>query len=173
MGRTSKTVSTRIFRSPLATLALGGVLAVACSDRENNNDSDSATTNPSGDGDSETEGDGSSSGLDGGSSGETTGTGTSGGTSTTGSTGADTDDFPDPNEGLCEDFGEQNECYTGPPETLDVGECKRGMQVCESVDLDVGEWSECSDTPPAEEVCNGRDDDCDGPIDEDLPNCVG
>lgn len=79
-------------------------------------------------------------------------------------------------------------CYTGPIGTEGVGICKGGSQKCEN-----GELSSCSDEviPQKEkegdkldnncngkvdeeecisvdEICNGKDEDCDGEIDEDL-----
>lgn len=54
-------------------------------------------------------------------------------------------------------------CYEGKPaESAGVGSCKAGQRFC--VD---GEYSEClGQVLPGEETCNGRDDDCDGDIDE-------
>ena len=58
-------------------------------------------------------------------------------------------------------------CYTGPPSTEGVGECIAG-----ALDCVAGSWGSfvdgafiaglCPDVPPAEEVCNGADDNCDG-----------
>jgi len=59
------------------------------------------------------------------------------------------------------------ECVPGAQEAcgLQVGECKPGLRVCQAG----GTWSECvGATPPGQEVCNGKDDDCDGVID---PGC--
>ena len=66
-------------------------------------------------------------------------------------------------------------CYTGPPETLDVGICIAGMQTCEK-----GAWGHydasgafiqgyCKDEvlPLLEDQCNGEDDDCDGEVDKE------
>ena len=69
------------------------------------------------------------------------------------------------------DEGVERSCYTGPPETLNVGICAPGTQTC--VD---GQWggndgntwvaNVCEgETTPQEEVCNGADDDCDGEVD--------
>ncbi len=48
--------------------------------------------------------------------------------------------------------------------TNDVGTCF-GVETCDPA---VG-WTGCTAATPADEVCNGVDDDCDGFVDEDLP----
>ncbi|MBM4321842.1 MAG: hypothetical protein FJ125_18370, partial [Deltaproteobacteria bacterium] len=45
----------------------------------------------------------------------------------------------------------------------ELGACA-GLQLC---DPETG-WSPCSAAPPAAEVCNGQDDDCDGALDEEV-----
>jgi hypothetical protein len=57
------------------------------------------------------------------------------------------------------------ECITGAtrPCGTDVGECVAGRETCDVA----GRWGVCmGSTGPATEVCNSRDDDCDGLIDE-------
>ena len=44
-----------------------------------------------------------------------------------------------------------------------IGTCT-GLQTCDPA---TG-WDACSAAAPAEEVCNGRDDDCDGAVDDDV-----
>jgi hypothetical protein len=57
-------------------------------------------------------------------------------------------------------------CYTGPPETEDVGLCHGGLEYCEN-----NEWNvTCVDeVTPVDETCNNEDDDCDGETDEGNP----
>tara|TARA_B100000609_G_C17220205_1_gene439500 strand:- start:2616 stop:5045 length:2430 start_codon:yes stop_codon:yes gene_type:complete len=66
------------------------------------------------------------------------------------------------------DNGVQKECYTGatnPTNTSGVGICRNGKQTCTA-----GVWGSCQgDVVPTKEICNGKDDDCDGTVDEE-PN---
>ncbi len=64
------------------------------------------------------------------------------------------------------DDGLVRKCYTGKPSTQGVGECKGGQQTCQA-----GHWGKCvGEVIPTFEVCNGKDDDCDGQIDN-SPKC--
>jgi putative metal-binding protein len=61
---------------------------------------------------------------------------------------------------------EARPCYGGPPGTEAVGPCAAGVQRCEA-----GRWGACAGaTLPAEEWCNGVDDDCDAEVDEAAPD---
>jgi len=54
-------------------------------------------------------------------------------------------------------------CYDGPQETILVGECKPGIRYC----VDGSMQSECvGEILPSAELCDGKDNDCDGEIDE-------
>ncbi len=79
--------------------------------------------------------------------------------------------------------GQVELCYTGAPETRNVGACKDGTQTC----LNTNQWGPCTnDVGPSLEMCNGIDDDCDGQSDDGfgettcgvgacqvtVPNCV-
>ena len=69
-------------------------------------------------------------------------------------------------------------CYTGPPETANVGLCKTGQMVCEAgvfggmYEFEDGTESFIADfcvdeiLPATKDECNGEDDNCDGIIDD-------
>ncbi len=56
-------------------------------------------------------------------------------------------------------------CYTGAPGTEDVGICQAGYQLCQGAS---GFGGACIDevVPAPTDTCDGRDDDCDGEVDE-------
>jgi Putative metal-binding motif len=66
--------------------------------------------------------------------------------------------------------GTQQDCYSGNPATKGVGECKAGKQTCSN-----GAWGNCVGevTPASSETCNGKDDNCDGTVDENNPGGGG
>ena len=55
-------------------------------------------------------------------------------------------------------------CYNGPRSTLNVGECKAGYTVCDNGSNAI----DCTAIKPITEFCDGKDNDCDGRIDEEL-----
>ncbi|TVR05149.1 MAG: hypothetical protein EA398_00430 [Deltaproteobacteria bacterium] len=60
-------------------------------------------------------------------------------------------------------------CYGGPPETRNVGMCRDGFRTC----MD-GLWGACEgDVLPRAEACNGRDDSCNGIVDDGVTNACG
>ncbi len=57
-------------------------------------------------------------------------------------------------------------CYNGPAYTAGVGICKTGLQICSSSQS----WGPCvGAVTPQKEICNKKDDDCDGKTDEEFP----
>ena len=61
--------------------------------------------------------------------------------------------------------GETQDCYTGPAGTVNVGECASGTQACDN-----GAWAACAgQVLPVDEICNKKDDNCDGAVDEGNP----
>ena len=55
-------------------------------------------------------------------------------------------------------------CYTGPPGTEGVGECKAGVRTCTN-----GVWGGCAgEVTPTAEMCDGLDNNCNGDTDEGL-----
>ncbi len=61
----------------------------------------------------------------------------------------------------CADFtqhGQERACSVA----TNTGRCS-GVEICS-----VAGWGTCSAATPSDEDCNGRDDDCDGTVDEDL-----
>ena len=58
--------------------------------------------------------------------------------------------------------GQRRSCYTGPKGTINKGGCRAGEELC--VD---GVWGSCiGEFTPEAEVCDGRDNNCNGQTDE-------
>jgi hypothetical protein len=69
----------------------------------------------------------------------------------------------------CSPDGSMRSCYSGGNGTVGVGECKNGSQTCVN-----GAWGACeNEVLPKMEECDGKDNDCDGQNDENIPkiNC--
>ncbi|MFO0590814.1 MAG: MopE-related protein [Polyangiaceae bacterium] len=70
-----------------------------------------------------------------------------------------------PNGCACND-GDSQECYSGAAGTDGVGECHKGSQACTN-----GAWGECTgQVTPGSETCNLKDDDCNGAVDDNIPD---
>ncbi len=93
-----------------------------------------------------------------------------------------------PSEELCNDLDDdcdglldENRAECGPVAVGDVGECRVGYRACggdacaeAGVCDDLGLLVTCEGaTDPSDEVCDGRDNDCDGESDEGLFNACG
>lgn len=56
------------------------------------------------------------------------------------------------------------ECYAAEPETMGIGPCKAGIQVCQN-----GQYGECRGAVvPQEEICDLLDNDCDGTVNNNM-----
>ena len=55
-------------------------------------------------------------------------------------------------------------CYSGASGTAGKGPCKSGLSTCKA-----GKWGSClGEILPGRETCNGKDDDCDGRVDDGV-----
>lgn len=79
---------------------------------------------------------------------------------------------PNPSEAGPEDAGssrckkdDRQKCYTGPAGTEGTGECQSGLRFCKND----GTWTECrNEVVPTAEVCDGKDNDCNGKVDDGI-----
>jgi len=72
----------------------------------------------------------------------------------------DCDGYVDPKPCACKQGATQS-CYSGNPKSKNQGVCKAGIQKCNK-----GEWGSCvGEVLPTTEKCNGKDEDCDGKVD--------
>ncbi len=71
----------------------------------------------------------------------------------------------------CAPIGKTRKCFSGDEKLRGVGECKEGTQTCKPGH----HWGPCVGEGEAQpEQCDGKDNDCDGKIDEDLKKkCSG
>ncbi len=61
--------------------------------------------------------------------------------------------------------GDTQKCMSGQSNPEGVGVCKAGSQTCD----EHGQWGACDgEVTPSAEVCNGKDDNCDGQVDENI-----
>ena len=66
---------------------------------------------------------------------------------------------------VCEP-GKTKACFTGDAKNRGKGECKDGLQFCVK---NGSAWSDCTgETVAIEEFCDGKDNNCDGKVDEGL-----
>jgi hypothetical protein len=65
-------------------------------------------------------------------------------------------------------LGATQSCFPGDPAQLGVGQCLPGVQICTG-----GFWGECQGGFVASaEVCDDKDNDCNGCVDDGLVDCV-
>ncbi|MEO7331471.1 MAG: DNRLRE domain-containing protein, partial [Minicystis sp.] len=64
--------------------------------------------------------------------------------------------------------GTTKPCYTGSAATENVGICHGGTTTCA-----LGQWGACAnEVTPAAEICDSKDNDCNGQTDEDLGSTI-
>lgn len=61
--------------------------------------------------------------------------------------------------------GQTEDCYSGDINLAGVGQCAKGTKSCDIL----GEWGVCeNEVLPAPESCDGKDNDCNGQVDDGL-----
>jgi hypothetical protein len=148
--------------------ALGFVLAIAsCGGKETGSSSGTAGGTTTAGGAGGTAGAGGATG--GGGSGGAATTASSGGGGTAGGTGGSGGSGGTTSGTECTP-GTVEECYSGAPETKDVGICKAGQRACKADGL----WGVCvGEVTPIAETCDSpNDEDCDGQTNEEGQGCV-
>ncbi len=79
--------------------------------------------------------------------------------------GQDNDGDGEADEGCPCDFGTTQPCFLGAPNSRRIGACLDGSQTC--VDRGAPHWGACEGgILPSEEVCDGKDNDCNGCVDD-------
>ena len=69
----------------------------------------------------------------------------------------------------CACSGKSAPCYSSDFSTKGVGACKAGTQACSA-----GFWKQClGEVTPTPEICDGKDNDCDGETDEGVKSTCG
>ncbi|MBW2525133.1 MAG: hypothetical protein JRI23_13200 [Deltaproteobacteria bacterium] len=80
--------------------------------------------------------------------------------------GLDNDCNGQVDEGCPCENGETQSCYVNDPATEGVGVCAAGTQTCTN-----WQWGTCQNAiTPSVEVCDGKDNNCDGNVDEGNPD---
>jgi hypothetical protein len=71
-------------------------------------------------------------------------------------------------------LGDSRSCYTGSAQSSNKGICKSGNQLCIHDNKGGNIWGKClNEITPSPEICDGKDNDCDGQIDNGITcNCI-